>query len=329
LPQQLDPRIPALARQIGEHAKTPIDKTLAIEGYLRSRLTYTLKLTGNTGDDPLAHFLFESRAGHCEYFASAMAVMLRTLGIPTREVNGFLPGEYNDLAGDYIVRASDAHSWVEVYFPNVGWLTFDPTPPAADHNAGLLSRLGAYADWLSLTWNEWVISYDFSHQTTLAQNLQRSSKNWSESLRAWFAHTQDKGKSWIKSWQFEHKQLRKVLPVLLVILLLVLRFDLDGRAIRRLWLALQIRRAESTKANPQLASRLYGELLRLLEESGFARRDSQTPFEFAAAVGEGRIAPVVREFTHVYAHARFGGAPCDAPRLRQLLDQVRLGLRRK
>jgi protein-glutamine gamma-glutamyltransferase len=329
LPQQLDPRIPALARQIGEHAKTPIDKTLAIEGYLRSRLTYTLKLTGNTGDDPLAHFLFESRAGHCEYFASAMAVMLRTLGIPTREVNGFLPGEYNDLAGDYIVRASDAHSWVEVYFPNVGWLTFDPTPPAADHNAGLLSRLGAYADWLSLTWNEWVISYDFSHQTTLAQNLQRSSKNWSESLRAWFAHTQDKGKSWIKSWQFEHKQLRRVLPVLLVILLLVLRFDLDGRAIRRLWLALQIRRAESTKANPQLASRLYGELLRLLEESGFARRDSQTPFEFAAAVGEGRIAPVVREFTHVYAHARFGGAPCDAPRLRQLLDQVRLGLRRK
>ena len=329
LPAQLDPRIPALARQIAERARTRIDKTMAIQAYLRSRFTYTLKLTGKPGDDPLPHFLFETRAGHCEYFASSMAVMLRTLGIPTREVNGFLPGEYNDLAGDYIVRASDAHSWVEVYFATIGWLTFDPTPPVTDHSVGLLTRLEEYADWLSLTWNEWVISYDFSHQTTLAQNLQRGSKNWSESLRAWFGRAQDKGKNWIKSWQFEHRQLRAVLPLLLVIFLLVLRFDLDGKLLRRLWLALQVRSAESTKANPQLASRLYAELLKLLEGCGFARQDSQTPFEFAAAVGERDIAPAVQEFTQVYAHARFGGAPCDTTRLRQLLDQVRLGLRKK
>src|SRR5438270_3435868 len=141
LPALLDPRIPQLAKQIGARARNPYDKSLAIEGFLSgSRFTYTLNLTGKPGGDPLAHFLFESRAGHCEYFASAMAVMLRTVRIPTREVNGFLPGEFNDLAGDYIVRASDAHSWVEVYFPGTGWVTFDPTPAAAQ-NFGLFSRL--------------------------------------------------------------------------------------------------------------------------------------------------------------------------------------------
>src|SRR5207247_6617599 len=118
---------------------------------------YTLNLTGKPGQDPLAHFLFETRAGHCEYFASAMAIMARTLGIPSREVNGFLPGEYNDLAGDYIVRASDAHSWVEVYFPGNGWQVFDPTPSSVETGGGFLRRLGLYADWMEIKWNEWVI----------------------------------------------------------------------------------------------------------------------------------------------------------------------------
>src|SRR5437899_1361032 len=106
---ELDPRIPELAREITKNAQTPFDQAIRIQNYLRSRFAYTLNLAGKPGDDPLAHFLFETRAGHCEYFASAMAIMLRTVGIPSREVNGFLPGEYNDLGGDYIVLASDAH----------------------------------------------------------------------------------------------------------------------------------------------------------------------------------------------------------------------------
>src|SRR6202040_328115 len=126
----LDPRIAPLAEQMTAQKTTAYDKAAAMELYLRSKYGYTLDLKGKPGDDPLAHFLFETRAGHCEYFASSMTVMLRTLGIPAREVNGFLPGEYNDLGGDYIVRASDAHSWVEVYFPGNEWQVFDPTPAA-------------------------------------------------------------------------------------------------------------------------------------------------------------------------------------------------------
>jgi transglutaminase-like putative cysteine protease len=330
---KLDERIPALAKQITANETNAYDKAHAIEMYLRSsRFTYTLNLQGKPGDDPLPHFLFDTRAGHCEYFASSMAVMLRTLGIPSREVNGFLPGEYNDLGGDYIVRASDAHSWVEVFFPGSGWIVFDPTPDAPEGTADFLSRLEKYADWFELTWNDWVISYDFAHQAALTQSLQRSSRTWIESSREWFERKQENGKLWIKSWQFQHAGLRYLLPVAMVFLLVVMRFNLISHFLQRLRLFLQLRGQRTKSANPQLASRLYFELLRLLERRGLTREDSQTPLEFAASLtqfgtGDLNFSPAVREFTTLYAHARFGGAPCDISRLRALLAQIRTSLR--
>ena len=327
LPDQLDRRIPELAREITRNVQTPFDKALRIETYLRTRFAYTLSLTGKPGQDPLAHFLFETHAGHCEYFASAMAIMLRTLGIPSREVNGFLPGEYNDLGGDYIVRASDAHSWVEVYFPGNGWQVFDPTPSSIEGGNSLLTRLGMYIDWMQITWSEWVIGYDFAHQVTLAQNLQRGSKNWGESARAWFDRKQQEGKRWLKSWQLAHGSLGYLLPVVLVLLLLALRYNVPAEVVRRARLFLRIRAAKSGRSDPQLASRLYAELMRVLARRGLLRADAQTPLEFAAAVDSPQLAPAVQEFTQLYVHARFGGAPCDTTRLGQLLEQVRAALR--
>ena len=317
---KLDPRIAELARQITERAQTPFDKTITLENYLRSHYAYNLNLTGKPGDDPLAHFLFETRSGHCEYFASAMAIMLRTLGIPTREVNGFLPGEYNDLGEDYIVRASDAHSWVEVYFPGTGWMTFDPTPPGAEDAGGFFSRLGQYMDWFELSWNEWVINYDFIHQILLAQTMQRTTRTWTETARTWFVHEQAKGRRWMRSW---NNGLRVLISLAVALFLLALRFDLVVALARRMWLSWQLRSPELARSNPQLASRLYGELLYLLARRGFARQPTQTPFEFAAAVSQPRLAPAVYEFTQCYTQARFGGAPCDTIRLRALLEQIR------
>jgi len=322
----LDARIPELSKSVTARARTPYDKAVAVESYLRSRYTYTLNLTGKPGDDPLAHFLFETHAGHCEYFASAMAIMLRTLGIASREVNGFLPGEYNDLAGDYIVRASDAHSWVEVYFPGSGWITFDPTPAVAE-DFGFFSRLGQYVDWMELSWNEWVINYDFAHQVQMAQVMQRNTRSWTESVRGWFTREQRTSKVWLRSWLNQRGAVTFALPVGFIVFLVLLRYDLLSAAIRPLRLYWQLRAPKAASVNPQLASRLYAELLHLLEHRGFARRASQTPLEFAAAVGEPNLAPVVREFTQLYAHARFGGVPCDTLRLRGLLEQVRLALR--
>jgi transglutaminase-like putative cysteine protease len=323
----LDPRIAPLAEQITAQRPTPYDKAVAMESYLRSRYAYTLDLKGKPGNDPLAHFLFETRAGHCEYFASSMTVMLRTLGIPAREVNGFLPGEYNDLGGDYVVRASDAHSWVEVFFPGNGWVTFDPTPAGPDVAGGILSRVEQYLDWLSLTWNEWVISYDFAHQVVLAQNLKSSSRNWTDSLRAWFEKKQQQARGRMKDWEFQHSSLRYLLPVALVFFLVVLRADMIPEIIRRLKVYAQMRVGRSTHTNPQLAARLYSEFLHVLNKRGISRLETQTPLEFAAAVGDTRVAPAVREFIDIYSQARFGEVPCNTVRLRQLMSQVRQAFR--
>ena len=115
---------PRLAAQITASASNDFDKAAALENYLRTRFGYTLQLPQTKEKDPIANFLFERKQGHCEYFASAMAVMLRTLGIPSRVVNGFRSDEFNDLTGNYVVRAKDAHSWVEAYFPGYGWHIF-------------------------------------------------------------------------------------------------------------------------------------------------------------------------------------------------------------
>jgi len=324
LPTNLDPRIPELARKISANAKNPYDQSLAIEQYLRSKFTYTLNITGAEQRDPLAHFLFDTRAGFCEYFATAMAVMLRTLGIPSREVNGFLPGEYNDLGGDYIVRASDAHSWVEAYFPGSGWVTFDPTPPSNDQGTGLFSRLALYVDWFQLTWNEWVINYDFSHQINLARNVGQVSTDWKKKWRDKFQQLQDRSIDRLTDWQRSHALLRFVFPIVLVLSLALLRLGWLRSFLRWLSFAWFARMPATERNNPQLASRLYAELLRLLEKRGFARGAAQTPREFAASLSlDGGLAMAVQEFTDLYAQSRFGALPCDGFRLRALLEQVR------
>jgi protein-glutamine gamma-glutamyltransferase len=135
LPPSLPDRVGSLARSITTNANTTYDKVVAIENYLREHYRYSLDSpVPPEGRDAVDHFLFDARTGFCEQFASAHAVMLRTLGIPARVVTGFTPGHRNLFTGYYEVRASDAHAWVEVYFPGYGWYEFDPTfdVPAAE-----------------------------------------------------------------------------------------------------------------------------------------------------------------------------------------------------
>jgi transglutaminase-like putative cysteine protease len=327
LPPEIDPRIAALARSATQHTPTAYDKATELEHFLKTKYHYTLDLTGNPGKDPLAHFLFETRAGHCEYFASSMTVMLRTLGIPSREVNGFLPGEFNDLGGDYIVRASDAHSWVEAYFPGSGWIVFDPTPDAPIVMTSFFGRLSQIADWAELAWNDWVISYDFAHQTALAQSLQVKSHNWREFGVAWLSKIQRHMKDDLSMWQVHHARVSFVLPLLLVVLLVALRYGLVGRLLRQLRMALVLRGKNVSAASSQIASRMYSELLHLMGRHGYTRNETQTPFEFAAAVKKPALSSMVEEFTLLYAAARFGNATCDVPRLQQLLGTIRAELR--
>lgn len=125
----LPERVRRLARQITAGAATPYEQARAIEAYLRQRYTYTLELPPPPPDrDGVDYFLFDVQRGYCDYFASAMAVLLRSLGVPARVVSGYAVGARETPDGPFVVRERHAHSWVEVYFPGAGWVEFEPSP---------------------------------------------------------------------------------------------------------------------------------------------------------------------------------------------------------
>ncbi|HVE77106.1 MAG TPA: DUF3488 and transglutaminase-like domain-containing protein [Actinomycetota bacterium] len=138
LPQGLPKRVKDLALEITGAEETVLGKALAIERWLAQNTEYEIDIPAQPkGTDAVDQFLFEDRRGYCEQIASSMALMLRAAGVPTRLATGYAPGDRNVLSGFFDVRQSDAHSWVEVFFPGVGWVEFDPTHevPAASSNA--------------------------------------------------------------------------------------------------------------------------------------------------------------------------------------------------
>lgn len=134
LPVSLPDRVGQLARTVTAGAKTPYEKVVAIKQYL-SQFSYRLDSPGPPdGIDGVDYFLFTLQEGECFYFSSTSAVMLRAVGVPSRLVVGYLPGEWDAASGTSIVRARDYHAWLEVYFPGYGWVEFDPTPPTGTTN---------------------------------------------------------------------------------------------------------------------------------------------------------------------------------------------------
>ena len=128
LPSSVPKRVADLAQTISAAKATPYDKAEAIETYLRNTYKYsTVVKPPPAGRDPIDYFLFDLKADFCEYFASSMAVMLREVGVPARVVEGFTAGEL-DNSGRYVVKELNAHAWVEAYFPQYGWIEFEPTP---------------------------------------------------------------------------------------------------------------------------------------------------------------------------------------------------------
>ncbi len=128
LPETLPDRVRQLAVAVTADAETVYDKAAALEGYLRQEIIYNDKIAPPpAGADGVDYFLFDVRAGYCDYYASAMAVMARALGIPARIASGYAEGTWDEEARAYQVRELDAHTWVEIYFPGYGWIEFEPT----------------------------------------------------------------------------------------------------------------------------------------------------------------------------------------------------------
>lgn len=332
LPDDLDPRIPALARSIVAHAAPDAwDQMQALSQYLQTHYQYTLDNLPQ-GPDPLATFLFDQPQGDCEYFASALAVMGRTLSIPTRVVNGFVLGAYNRLTGEYMVRGSDAHAWVEAYFPVAEgmrrfrrgqWVTFDATPGGGNEAGSVFPEAGMVMDALSSVWQEWIVNYDWVHQVHLAGLLQDGldSGTGQALSRATNAITEAAQALWPPkpgAWGGGLGAGGALLVLALV----------AGVAYRRGWRPRWLRaEAEEAEAERQ-ARRAYRRLQQYLRGAGYRRLPSQTADELAALVAAGQphseLAERTAVFVQRYQALRFGAADASASQaMKRELGQVR------
>lgn len=169
-----------LAKEVGGEGSAG-EQARRIEQYLSTNFTYTLDLVGAQTESPVDDFLFRHRRGHCEYFASSMVLMLRSLGIPARFTTGYLGGDYTPFEGYFVVRQSDAHAWVEAYLPDLGWSTFDPTPPAgrpSSRSSGWYHLFSQAYDYVIFRWDRYILTYGFFDQVGIARRLVTWWSDW-------------------------------------------------------------------------------------------------------------------------------------------------------
>jgi hypothetical protein len=299
----LDPRLVALAQQLGG-GKDPFDAVVAIEAYLSTRLGYTRELPGEVVD-PIADFLFARKKGHCELFSSTMVLMLRSLGIPARNVTGYYGGQLTG-AGYYAVRAGDAHSWVEVFFPGVGFVQFDPTP--AGERGSQLDTLWSRAvllwDMVQQRWRAFIVDYDLLSQQ---QAVQRIGALMSE------AGKRLSGKAGAAP------RLRVALLFALALLLATLL----ALAVRRVRFArTSVRGPRRLEADRKRALQLWRRARAQLRNAGIELQPATTAHEAA------RLAqvPAAEELATAYLAARWGGAELPAERARTLLRNLSIAL---
>lgn len=323
----LDSRIPGLAEQITASADNNYDKARALEIYLRTGFGYTLQLSRTAPRDPLANFLFERKQGHCEYFASSMAVMLRTLGIPSRVVNGFRTGEFNDLTSQYVVRASNAHSWVEAYFPNYGWVAFDPTPSAPVPVRTGWNRVSLYVDAMASFWREWIVNYDAGHQQSLAVSVSSRGRELVGSLRGWWHRRYEKllASARRAGNAATGSPLRWGLGGMLIAALLPFLVNAP-RLLRRLG---ELRLAARPERSPRRAATIwYERMTKSVGRRGWRKSPSQTPGEFVCGIDDAGVRARVAEFTRHYQSARFDDSVEDVQRLPELYEEISATRRR-
>ncbi len=179
-------RIRHLAWRLTAPHASRLDKVNAIVNHLQNNFRYTTAVGDlydeykNSQYDPNEVFLFIIKAGHCEFFASSMTLMCQSVGIPARLVSGFASPEYNENGNYFIVRGSDAHAWVEVYFPNIGFVTFDPTAASIESERSrfkYFSFLNKYIDNINFYIENYVSYYSNEFLIGLAVNFYRSLKD--------------------------------------------------------------------------------------------------------------------------------------------------------
>jgi transglutaminase-like putative cysteine protease len=295
----LDPRVAELARAASAGARSDAGRALALAEFLRARGRYTdTPPPLAEGTSPIEQFLLERSEGHCEYFASGLVVLLRSVGIPARLVNGYAGGHANEL-GDFIeVAQSDAHAWVEVHYAHAGWVAYDATP--ADlrlAGADALRGLGSISDLasaLELWWFRNVVDFDRGHQARALRALWMGWNRWRAAQRGTAPEdTQPHpgGSARGLPWRW---------------LGALAALGLAGALARRRW----------ARASGPPLPRDYARALRLLRRHGLARGPATSARAFAAAVAASIPADgaaAFRALTEAYLAERFGARRAAAP----------------
>lgn len=317
--------IALLAQRVAGDLSDPRAQAQRIERYLRTNLQYTLDQPDTRGKDPLHVFLFDAKAGHCEYFSTAMAIMMRSLGVPARNVTGFLGADFNPYGNYYAVRNGNAHSWVEVY-DGQRWITFDPTPVSGQTIAapsGFAVKFRQMVDALRVRWAEYVVEFNIRDQARALKGV-----------AGWFRSLRDKGDDFRKrrgSDEDDGNALEglSLRPDWRWFIAIMSAFGIGVLVTR--W---QRKRRRASQAGRRLdpdrdrAVRLYLALEGNLRKAGQPRPASVTPQEHAERLRDDGFlaAHEVDEVTRAYLATRFGGSPlspAEYHRLRQLSRTVR------
>lgn len=319
----MSPSVAELAQEVAGRARTPYEKVLAVEQHLRQHYQYSLDVGLTQPVNPVEEFLFRRKTGYCEHYATAMVLMLRTLGIPARLVTGYLPGEWNEYGSYYTVRQRDAHAWVEVYFPRSGWITFDPTPNvAALPPDPIWNRVGSVFDSMQMKWDRVVIRYSFQDQLAVAHGIRQRGDHVRAEVATWAAMVRHRYHEGIRRLQAWGKQAPWTLAATAFAGLAMMGGLIYGmRAIRRTWITRSggYANAQRRAAHRREASRLYARMLQHLERAGIPKLPGTGPVEFSRHVAEMRAdaANEVAGLTGLYCRIRFGAEPLTSDQLRE------------
>jgi len=305
-----------------------------IESRLQQEYDYTLELRATRGVEPVYDFLFNIREGHCEYFASSMVVLLRSLQIPSRLVSGFHGAEWNEVAQWYVVKQSHAHAWVEVYDARQGWVTFDPTPASSRNERAGGSAMGIFGRWIDyirISWLNHVVEYDEEQQGKIVEGTRRATRR----VRHRFGSTLASVGRFFRSIFAVFTDVRRLATFEGVMTVAgTLAFSTAVVLLAR-WLLRRMMRRLKTRLAHRHARRssrahiaFYQDLQRVLKHKGFVREPAATPREFAQRVADeiAEVRDALDQLTDTFYAVRFGGGklkPDDERRLRDAIETVR------
>jgi transglutaminase-like putative cysteine protease len=303
-----------LARRVTQPATSVSQAVNLIRTHLLTTYRYSLEVPSLQSAHPLEDFLLTRKTGYCEHYATAMVVLLRAVGIPARLVTGFLATEWNAFGNYYTVRQRDAHAWVEVYFPQSGWITMDPTPPVPEAAPTWWQSAGSVMDSARLKWDRLFVHYSASDQLAVVQGIREGGgamrARMSESLTSLLILISTIFGGLIKALS------PTGIPQAAIFFILIIG---AGYAGIRIWRQprLGAARQDAYSSNQRVVITLYTHMIECFAQNGIMKQASATPLEFLHHVRAqwSEAWPSADILTHLYQRVRFGRAPLTAEEL--------------